>query len=296
MSADLTDRYELQRQLGEGAMGSIWLAKDKVLDRPVAVKFIHDELDETGRARFIEEATSQARLVHPNIVALITFGGQDKVPYIIFEYIEGPSLQTVIEQKGPQPLGRAVKWAIQLCDAMAFSHDAGILHRDLKSDNVLICGGQNIRLTDFGLAKRADRTRDLTNTGMVMGTPAYMSPEQAKGQKATPQSDIYGAGVILFEMLTGRLPFEEESLAEMVRAHLYLPPPDPRVLRPKIPERLAAIVLRALNKERGARLQSFRAFKGELQKLPKASLAASGRKVACQRRNRLSQKTVALKN
>jgi len=242
------DRYHIEKLIARGGMGWVYLVHDRLLDRQAAVKFLDEHLDRVAAARFPEEARAHARLKHPHIVTLVTFGGQKSIPYIVFEYVDGPSLAAHLELQGPQPIPQVLAWMGQLAAAMAHAHDKGVLHRDLKPANILLDATSSIRITDFGLARRSARTHDLTRTGDIMGTPVYMSPEQAKGQKACIQSDVYSAGAILYELLTGSPPFSRSSALDTMMAHIHAEVPDPRAKRPDCPTALAAMTTLCLSK------------------------------------------------
>lgn len=249
LDSEFRERYELVRPIGRGGMGHIYLAQDKLLERPAAVKFLTQGLVSAAATRFMEEARAQAQLNHPNIVTLITFSGRARIPYIIFEYVEGKSLAEIIKEKGRLPIELAIKWMDQLAKGMEYAHSKGVLHRDLKPANLLIDReSSSIRIIDFGLAKRDKRTREITNPGDVIGSPSSMAPEQAKGQKSVLQTDVYAAGIILFQMLTGFAPFDRATVSETLMAHINAPVPDPRDHRPSIPPPLAVLTKMCLEK------------------------------------------------
>lgn len=291
--AECAERYELLRELGAGAMGSVHLAMDRQLNRRVALKFLHgSSWSDEALDRFFEEAAILARLRHPNVVDVLDHGDRYEIPYIAFEYIDGPSLLGVIRDEGPLPLERARRWARQLCEGVAHAHERGMLHRDLKSENVMVTELGDLKITDFGLALRGDRRQELTATGTIMGTPGYISPEQAAGRKALPASDQYSTAIIVFEMLGARLPFQGATVADMLMAHLKEIPPSVRRFRPDCPPDLADVIHRALAKtaeDRWPDVTAFgealdRAFDGAaspgenlLGTLPSSESAAPGR-------------------
>src|ERR1700722_2857486 len=247
-------------------MGRVYRAEQTNLGRTVAVKIIHPHLvgEENAAARFITEARAASRLNHPHSVGIIDFGkSPDGLLYLVMEFLRGRDLARVIYEDGPLPFRRIVDVLRQTLAALAEAHNEGIIHRDLKPENIIVepvrSGGDFVKVVDFGLAKiRADTSQpSITSPGIVCGTPEYMSPEQARGDVLDARSDLYAVGVILYQLLTGRLPFEADSPTQVVLAHLTRPPQDPRTLAPerKIPDTLAEIVLKALAKEPKDRFQ-----------------------------------------
>jgi serine/threonine protein kinase len=260
--------YLMIELVGIGGMGRVYRAEQTNLGRTVAVKIIHPHLvgEENAAARFITEARAASRLNHPNSVGIIDFGkSPDGQLYLVMEFLRGKDLARVMYEEGPLPFRRIVDVLRQTLAALAEAHSESIIHRDLKPENIILeqvrSGGDFVKVVDFGLAKiRADQQQQqpsITSPGIVCGTPEYMSPEQARGDVLDARSDLYAVGVILFQLLTGRLPFEAESPTQVVLAHLTRPPPDPRVLAPdrKIPDALADLALKALSKEAADRHQ-----------------------------------------
>lgn len=260
----MLDRFEVMAELGRGGMGRVLLARDRKLDRLVALKLL---LDEEARpedwARFAEEARILARLRHEHIVSLLDFSHDGESPFIVFEYVEGPSLAEELAKGGALPLETFRTAGLAICQAMDWAHGQGILHRDLKAENVFL-SKQGPKIGDFGLALRSDRSRALTRTGLLMGTPAYMAPELIQGERASPASDLYAAGVLFHFMATGRLPFAEKSIPELLRAHAHERPPSPLGHRPELPPDLASTILRCLEKDSGRRPRSFAELAVEL--------------------------------
>jgi len=220
MDALLNDRYRLIELVGAGGMAQVYQARDTLLERPVAVKLLRPQYaaDEPFLARFIQEARSAANLSHPNVVAVYDVG-EDTLPneatprpYIVMEFVAGRDLKAIIEAEAPLSVERALDIAAQIAQALAHAHEAGLIHRDVKPQNVLVTGDGRVKVTDFGIA-RALATASISEAGVVLGTVHYLSPEQAAGDPATPLSDVYALGVVLYEMLAGQLPFTGETPA-----------------------------------------------------------------------------------
>ena len=258
-------RYDLRRKLGQGGMGSVYLALDERLDRFLAVKFISDSLhDEAMRARFLEEAKVLSRLHHQHIVQLFDYDDDDGHPFMAFEFIEGCTLTAFVAENGPPPLAQSKLWLTQICQAMQSAHNMGIIHRDLKSDNILLDEKGNVHISDFGLAFREDRTADLTEEGSIFGTPDYMAPELMKGKKATAASDLYAIGVVAFELFTGKRPFHGSGVVEVLQAHMKEPIPQARSYRKELPSIVDNLLLRLLAKDPKARFHSFQECQDEV--------------------------------
>jgi serine/threonine-protein kinase len=239
-------RYELEQPLGGGAMSSVWLAHDRELDRKVAVKLLASNAD---RARFEREAHAVAALAHPNICQLYDYGESDDGPYMILEYLPGGTLEDRLSAAGgPLPDGEALRVAQEVAAGLAHAHERGLVHRDLKPANILFDAEQRAKIADFGIA-RIEGGNELTVAGTVLGTAAYLSPEQAAGRPAVPASDVYSFGVIVFRMLTGRTPFVAASAMELVRLHQEAEPPQVEELRPDAPAALASLAFAALAKD-----------------------------------------------
>jgi serine/threonine protein kinase len=219
-------RYEIVRPLGHGAMALVDLAQDVELDRPVALKRLADNLarDDELHARFLREARLAARLAHPNIVRIYDVGDAAGVPFIAMEYVEGETVADLIHRRGVLPEDEASRLGMQLFHALAAAHNAGLVHRDVKPQNLLLRSDGTLKLGDFGVAVGLGGTR-LTMAGTVLGTAAYLAPEQARGEDVTPAADVYGGGAVLYELLTGRPPRVAASLAELGRPGPIAPPP-----------------------------------------------------------------------
>ena len=256
---NLADRYELSERMGSGGMGTVWRAHDRMLGRDVAVKLLHEGLaaDTTIAARFRGEAVSAAKLAHPNVVAVFDTGEQDGVPYIVMELVGGPSLHTVLTEHGALPVGEVARIGRALCDALAHAHERGLIHRDMKPANVLLDeSSHEPKVADFGIAKGLEDSGGLTRTGGLIGTAAYLSPEQVSGRPATPASDLYAVGCLLYACLTGEPPFGGTTPVAIAMRHINDPVPPIRDRRPDVPAAFAAVVERALAKEPSRRFSS----------------------------------------
>jgi predicted Ser/Thr protein kinase len=259
-------RYELEELVGTGGMSSVYRAKDTLLERKVALKILHDSYGADAQLveRFRREARAVAQLSHPNIVTVIDRGEDEHRQFIVFEYIEGENLKQLLERTGRLPVRRALELASEIGRALAFAHGAGLVHRDVKPQNVLLNGDGKAKVTDFGIARSVD-VDSVTLTGTVMGTSNYISPEQASSRPVDAQTDVYALGVVLFELLTGRVPFSGESFVAVAMRHVNELPPSVLELRPEVPVRVANAVDRALAKDPGDRFPSMDAFVEELE-------------------------------
>ncbi len=263
----LNQRYELLERIGGGGMAVVYRARDIALGgRIVAVKILREQYagDDKFLARFTREASAAAGLNHPNIVSVYDVGEDGEIHYIVMECVEGETLRQYMDrQPGPLPPTQAAEIAAQVCAALAAAHAMGIVHRDIKPQNVLISNQGVVKVTDFGIAKGLSEI-SMTETGVALGTVQYFSPEQARGQRVSPQSDLYSVGIILFEMLTGRLPFESDSMMGLALKHIQEPPPHPRQFNPAVPPGLDAIVMKALEKQPEDRFSSAEAMERAL--------------------------------
>jgi tRNA A-37 threonylcarbamoyl transferase component Bud32 len=263
--ANQIGQYTLRRKLGEGGMGEVWLAEHGLLKRPCAVKFVRPELAQNPAtaARFAREVQAVTRLSHVNTVRIYDYGRADDGSfYLVMEYLDGPTLEALVHELGALPPGRAVYLLRQVCGALAEAHAADLVHRDLKPSNVIVAslGGQHdvAKLLDFGLVQdlSADADAGLTRTGTVLGTPAYMSPEQAMGETVDARGDVYSLGAVAFFVLTGRPLFQGKTLGQLLAAHHAEPPPSLTDLRPEVPADLGTVIARCLAKKPGERFQS----------------------------------------
>lgn len=258
--------FEPVRMVGRGSFGSVWLAKQIGLDRQVALKVLHDEVlqDEAEVGRFSDEARITASLKHPHIVVVLDHGVEVGVPWIAYEYLPGQSLRARLTADG-LPWREVLSAAVQVLDALDYAHKRGILHRDIKPDNIIEVRPGHYKVADFGLAKHTDVRRMWTATGAVVGSPAYLSPEQIEGQAPEPASDQYALGVTLYELLTGKLPFYEKPDMPVMLAHLKVPPPKLSDAKPMLPKVLELIIERTLSKKPAARFASVAELKASLE-------------------------------
>ena len=255
MTADtlFADRYRLERRLGVGGMATVQLALDTRLERHVAVKLLAEHLatDSNFVSRFQREALAAARLVHPNIVQVFDFGSEEATgrQYIVMEFVDGPSCAEILRELGRLEPDDAVSILTQACRGLDYAHRNGVVHRDVKPGNLLRSrdGGQ-VKLADFGIAKAAEHS-DMTKVGSVLGTAAYLSPEQARGEPAGPASDLYALGVVSYQLLAGRLPFESASLTDLARQQDTTAPPPLHEVDDQIPRALSLVVARALERD-----------------------------------------------
>jgi beta-lactam-binding protein with PASTA domain len=242
-------RYVIKRKLGSGGMADVYLAEDQELGRRVALKLLDDRhaSDEQFVERFRREAQSAAGLNHPNIVSIFDRGRAEGTYYIAMEYLDGRTLKELLVRNGPTPVPIAIDYARQILSALAFAHRNGIVHRDIKPHNIVVGGDGRLKVTDFGIARSG--TSQMTEVGSIVGTAQYLSPEQARGAPVDPRSDLYSLGVVLYEMLTGKVPFTGDTPVEIAMKHLSQVPKPPSEWRPQVPHDLDAVVMRALAKD-----------------------------------------------
>lgn len=258
----LNDRYRLLERAGSGGMATVYKAQDLMLRRLVAVKLLHDGLTHNQEflERFQREAHAAANLSHPNIVTVHDIGQDAHRHFIVMEYVSGRTLKTLIREHvqhegEPLPVSRTLRLAIQICAGIGYAHRAGLIHCDVKPQNVLVTRDDRVKVADFGIA-RALSQASLHTGSMLWGTPHYFAPEQAAGEPASPASDVYAIGIILFEMLTGTLPFEAETLPALALKHLHEPPPMITALNPAVPTQLEKIIDKVLSKEPAGRYRT----------------------------------------
>jgi serine/threonine protein kinase len=263
----IADRYELEELVGSGGMSSVYRANDSLLERHVALKVMHEQLLSEGDhvERFRREARLAAQLSHPNIVTVIDRGEQEGRQFIVFEYVEGENLKALVEREAPLPERDAVELALQVADGLSFAHANGLVHRDVKPQNVLLTEDGRAKVTDFGIARSIDVHQGLTQTGTVMGTSDYISPEQARGGPVDACSDIYSLGAVLYELLTGEVPFQGDNFVSVALRHINEPPPSVRERRPELSPRIDAAIRKAMAKDPDDRFETMEAFAAELR-------------------------------
>jgi beta-lactam-binding protein with PASTA domain/tRNA A-37 threonylcarbamoyl transferase component Bud32 len=262
-----TNRYEVQRAIAQGGMAEVFLARDQLLDRPVALKVLHPEYarDPTFVERFRREAQAAANLNHPNIVAIYDWGQDSGTYFIVMEYVEGRSLRDLMRAEGPLDANRAADIAVEVAAALSFAHNHGVVHRDVKPGNVLITPTGTVKVTDFGIA-RAGTSENLTQTGSVMGTATYFSPEQAQGLAVDGRSDVYSLGIVLYEMVTGLAPFTGDSPVAVAFKHVRDAPTPPSERNSTIPPDFEQIVMTSLAKDPANRYQSADELRADLMR------------------------------
>jgi eukaryotic-like serine/threonine-protein kinase len=260
-------RYRIQRKLGAGGMADVYLAEDQELGRRVAIKILNGRHanDDQFIERFRREAKNAAALNHPNIVSIYDRGEAEETYYIAMEFLDGRTLKELIVGRGAAPVNVAIEYARQILSALRFAHRHGIVHRDIKPHNVLVDGEGRVKVTDFGIARAG--TSQMTEAGSIVGTAQYLSPEQARGGEVDPRSDLYSLGIVLYELLTGKTPFDGETPVEIAMKHLSTAPKPPSKLRPDIPPELDMVVMRALAKNPDDRYQSADEMEGDLDRV-----------------------------
>src|SRR5688572_11530041 len=255
MQLDQIGKYRIVGKIGQGAMGEVYKAHDAVLNRMVAIKTINADLgaDETLRKRFQREAQSAARLNHPNIITVYDYGEERNKIYMAMELLEGTDLKQTIARRRPLSLDDKLEIMDQMCDGLAFAHAGDIVHRDLKPANIHLLANGQVKIMDFGLARLGGS--EMTRTGMVMGTPHYMSPEQVRGERADSRSDIFSLGCVFYELLTYRKPFDADSMHAVLFKVMQEEPPPVTALVPDLPHVLQDLLDRTLAKDPNQRLQ-----------------------------------------
>ena len=266
----IVGRYQIQRQLGSGGMADVVLAVDLRLRRRVAVKLLASPLadDPESIERFRREAVSAAALNHPNLVAIYDRGSDGQHPFIVMEYVNGETLKSIVAREGGLPEPRVRSNGVDLSSALEAAHAAGIIHRDVKLQNVLVAIDGTLKVTDFGIAASSLAQTQLTQVGSIIGTASYLSPEQALGQPATVRSDVYSAGVCLFEMATGVLPYAGQHAVEIANQHVHAPVPSARHLRRELSDDLDQIIQKAMAKDPNRRYASARSLRTALLRVP----------------------------
>jgi serine/threonine protein kinase/Flp pilus assembly protein TadD len=263
-------RYQIIEELGKGGMGRVYEVLDKEIGEKVALKLLNPEIAAEGKTieRFCNELKTARQISHKNVCRMYHLSKEEGAPYIIMEYVRGEDLKSMIRMMGRLSPGQTVSIARQVCEGLVEAHRLGVVHRDLKPQNIMIDRNGDVKIMDFGIA-RSVSAKGITGAGVMIGTPEYMSPEQAEGTEADERADVYALGIILFEMLTGRVPFEGETPLSIALKHKTEAPPDPREINAQVTDDLARLILRCLEKEKGNRYQSAQELLGDFAKIEK---------------------------
>ena len=254
----LNNRYQLLERLGQGGMSDVFRARDLMLERYVAIKLLHEQYsqDESFQQRFRQEARAAANLSHPNIVTVHDFGLDQGQLFIVMEYVPGKDLKTLLRQRGRYPYEEAIPLIVQACAGIGYAHRAGLVHCDIKPHNMIVTPDARLKVTDFGIARALSTILPDERADVVWGSPQYFAPEQAVGEAPSPASDVYSLGVVLYEVLTGALPFTAPSSEELALLHLQADPIPLSEYVPDIPSALEQIVMKVLSKEPSARYRT----------------------------------------
>ena len=254
----LNNRYRIEGRIGSGGMADVYRARDLMLERTVAIKLLRENFsrDPTFRERFRQEAKAAANLSHPNIVTIHDFGFDDQQIFIVMEYVPGTDLKTILESRGSLNVDEALPLIIQACAGVGYAHRAGLVHCDVKPHNMIVTPDQRLKVTDFGIARALASIPAQEVNNVVWGSPQYFSPEQAAGHPPSPASDVYSLGVVLYEMLTGKLPFIASTAAELSHMHRSVAPTPPSQQNPLIPPVLEQACLKVLSKEPSSRYRT----------------------------------------
>lgn len=276
---EVIDHYEIIRMLGEGGMNRVYLARDTVSDRKVVLKFPNDDL--TGNVavfeRYRRETEIGSRLNHPHIQHSLNDGEERREHYLVVEFVQGRSLRKILDEYAPDPLpvDMAIRIILQVCDALSYCHKHGVYHRDIKPENIMVLDSGDVKIIDFGVAL-LEGARRVTWRGLssTVGTPDYMAPEQLQGQRGSATSDIYATGIVLYEMLCGRIPFEGENIFAVLNQHVTQDPPSILTYKPDLPPALATVVMRAIRRDPDKRYGSMEAMAHNLRHLDKVAPVA----------------------
>ena len=254
----LNNRYQLLERLGSGGMSDVFRARDLMLERSVAIKVLHEQYsnDAAFQQRFRQEARAAANLSHPNIVTVHDFGFDHGQLFIVMEHIPGKDLKTILRQRGRYSVEEAIPLMVQACAGIGYAHRAGLVHCDIKPHNMIVTQDGRLKVTDFGIARALSTIMPDERADVVWGSPQYFSPEQATGEAPSPASDVYSLGIVLYEVLTGALPFTAPTSEELARMHLEAAPIAPSEYVPDLPSALEQIVLKVLSKEPAARYRT----------------------------------------